>query len=452
LYAEYRWLENGKYAQPQPTPFLQALIRFGVEGITADEKQSKRNLVLRGGPWSWQERLETEDYCAGDVRFTAELLPKMLPYIDLAGALLRGQFMYAIACIEHVGVPFDAALCQQAKEKLPTIKADLIREVDQDFGVYVNGSFNNTKFIEYLNRNGIAWPSTKSGQIRLDEETWEERSDAYPQLRPLRYLREFLTKQRLLDFPVGPDGRNRAYMNPFWTVTGRNQPSPAKFILGAPSWLRGLAKPAEGEVLTILDWHAQEFGIAAYQSGDQNMIRAYLAEDIYLWFAETIGAAPRGATEATHPEVRARFKTIVLAMQYEIGREALSMRLDCTRHEAAGFMRLHREIFPDYWKWLDDVKNHSFIHTRQYGNRGWHRRITEANDNARSVGNFFSQANGAEMLRLGAIYATQAGLPVCGLMHDAYALVSPEEQAQALLMQCAGLWKRPPRKFSAVRN
>src|SRR5262249_34682344 len=62
LYAEYRWLENGKYAQPQPTSLLQALIRFGIEGITADEKQSKRNLVLRDGPWSQQEQLEILDY------------------------------------------------------------------------------------------------------------------------------------------------------------------------------------------------------------------------------------------------------------------------------------------------------------------------------------------------------------------------------------------------------
>ena len=35
------------------------------------------------------------------------------------------------------------------------------------------------------------------------------------------------------------------------------------------------------------------------------------------------------------------------------------------------------------------------------------------------------------MLRLATIYATEAGVPVCGLMHDAIAIVSPAERIEA---------------------
>ena len=80
--------------------------------------------------------------------------------------------------------------------------------MDKDFGVFVGDSFNTSKFVEILNRNGIEWEVLPSGHIRLDDEAFEER-EVYPQLLPLRYLRGILSKQRILDFPVGSDGRNR---------------------------------------------------------------------------------------------------------------------------------------------------------------------------------------------------------------------------------------------------
>ena len=35
------------------------------------------------------------------------------------------------------------------------------------------------------------------------------------------------------------------------------------------------------------------------------------------------------------------------------------------------------------------------------------------------------------MLRLATIYGTEAGIPICGLMHDAIAIVSPAERIEA---------------------
>ena len=122
---------------------------------------------------------------------------------------------------------------------------------------------------------------------------------------------------------MGSDGRNRAFTNPFWTITGRNMPRPNKFILGAPAWLRGLVKPREGEAFVVLDWIAQEFGIAAVLSGDSNMIRAYESGDIYLWFAVKIGDAPMGATKETHGALRDHYKPAILGIQYEIQAQSL---------------------------------------------------------------------------------------------------------------------------------
>jgi hypothetical protein len=427
LYPEHRWLINGETAKPTGTSLLRAASDLGIPCITKEEKTRERNFVLGGG----QDRERIFTYCEGDVFVTAQVFSEWKDKIDLPRATLRGRYSYALARVERTGVPFDGGLRDRLNDSLPRIKAELIAEVDKDFGVYVGDSFNTSKFIEYLIRNNIEWPVLPSGHICLDDDTFDERSKSYPQLLPLRYLRGILSKQRILDFPVGSDGRNRAYMNPFWTVTGRNMPKPNKFILGALTCWRGLVKPKEGEAFAVLDYVAQEFGIAARLSGDVNMIQAYESEDIYLWFAIKIGDAPEGATKETHGALRDRYKPCILGLQYEIQAPSLAEQMQRPTRDARRLLRLHREIFPGYWRWLEDVKNHAFIHAFQFATYGWRKRITDNCCNDRAAGNFHSQANGAEMLRLATIYATEAGIPVCGLMHDAMAIVSPGERIEA---------------------
>ena len=57
---------------------------------------------------------------------------------------------------------------------------------------------------------------------------------------------------------------------------------------------------------------------------------------------------------------------------------------------------------------------------------GWRRRVG-ANDNPRSIRNFPVQANAAEVLRLAAILATEAGVEVCAPVHDAFLIEAPVE-------------------------
>src|SRR5204862_2902180 len=55
LFAEFRALTNGR-----PTPcgngLLGALTFFGLDALEGTEKDTMRQLVLRGGPWSFEER------------------------------------------------------------------------------------------------------------------------------------------------------------------------------------------------------------------------------------------------------------------------------------------------------------------------------------------------------------------------------------------------------------
>jgi DNA polymerase I len=47
------------------------------------------------------------------------------------------------------------------------------------------------------------------------------------------------------------------------------------------------------------------------------------------------------------------------------------------------------------------------------------------------VGNFYSQGNGAEMLRLATIFGTESGIQICAPVHDAVLIMAPLERLDA---------------------
>src|SRR5262245_33387061 len=114
LYVEFRNLTNGKTV-PCGAGLLGALTWFGLGALEAAEKDSMRQLVLRGGSWTGTERTAILEYFASDVDALARLLPQMLPHIDLPRAILRGRYMSAAAQIEQAGVPIDVPTLSELK-------------------------------------------------------------------------------------------------------------------------------------------------------------------------------------------------------------------------------------------------------------------------------------------------------------------------------------------------
>ena len=66
LFTEFRDRTNG-LPTPAGAGLLGALTYFGLDAIGATEKDEMRALILRGGPWSADEREAILDYCATDV-------------------------------------------------------------------------------------------------------------------------------------------------------------------------------------------------------------------------------------------------------------------------------------------------------------------------------------------------------------------------------------------------
>ncbi len=205
LFAEFRNLTNTETLQCG-AGLLGALVYFGLGGIEALEKQSMRELAMRGGPFTAGEKTALLDYCESDVEALARLFPKMLPHTDLPRALLRGRYMAVAAHIEQNGVPVDTRTLARLRENWGWIQDRLIAAVDKDYGIYDGRTFKLERFERYLAASKIPWPRLPSGRLDLKDGTFEEMAKCHPALAPLKDLRATLSQMKLNDLAVGPDG------------------------------------------------------------------------------------------------------------------------------------------------------------------------------------------------------------------------------------------------------
>jgi hypothetical protein len=429
LYAEFRCLTSG-LTVPCGNGLLGALSWFGLDGLAAVEKNTMRELAQRGEPYTVEERRALLDYCASDVDALARLLPAILPRIDLPRALLRGRYTAAVARMEWTGIPVDTEALALLRESWSAIQDRLITRIDAGRGIYEGRTFKTERFAEWLVEQNIPWPRLAAGALDLSDDCFHEMGRAYPdKVSPIRELRTVLSQLRLESLAVGSDGRNRCLLSPFASRTGRNQPSSTAFIFGPSTWLRGLIRPTEANALAYVDWEQQEFGVAAGLARDGAMMQAYRSGDPYLAFAKQAGAVPGDGTKDTHKAERERFKVLSLAVQYGMGAEALARKLNEAPARGRELIDLHRRTYPRYWQWSDAVEMTALLVGRLQAAFGWTIHVGPT-ANPRSLRNFPLQADGAEMLRLACILATESGVRVCAPIHDALLIEAAEGEIE----------------------
>lgn len=437
LYVEFRRATNG-LALVHGAGLLAALSHYGIANQSPFDKDVMRNLIIGGGPWSTDDEARILDYCQSDVTALKYLLFAMAYDIDLDRALLRGRYMRSVAIMEWSGIPMDVDGLENLLRQQDTIRAALIDDVNRGFCVFDQEHFSEDRFAYYLCVNDIAWPRHASGRLMLDSKTFDARADTYPQLKPLRDIRRTNAAMQNNKLCIGSDGRNRTSIRPFCSRTGRNQPSSSRFIFGQPAWWRGFIKPETGHGVAYLDWDQQEFGIAAALSGDHAMQAAYQSGDPYLAFAKQVGAAPPDATKVSHKDVRDQYKATVLAVQYGMGAHSLAERTKLSVIEAQSLLDTHRHTYHQFWSWSDAVLDTALWRGWIESVFGWRLNLPE-HPNDRSVRNFPMQANGAEMLRLAIIMATDAGLELVAPVHDAVLIHAPLDRLSQDVAKMKGI-------------
>jgi hypothetical protein len=219
--------------------------------------------------------------------------------------------------------------------------------------------FDAGAFVEWLEGLGIALERyRKTGNLILNRKKLEEYKDTYPGIAPAISFRHALSDLDANKLVVGPDGRNRTWLAPFGSITGRCQPSNTEYVFGLSRFYRNLVMAPPGRAAVYLDFSQQEFLIAAILSQDDAMFQAYTRGDAYVGTGEAWGLITPEMSAGEVAAIRKPIKAVVLGIQYQMGEGMLAAYIKCPRWQAAKYLQLHKDVFWKYWRWSD-----SFVDT-----------------------------------------------------------------------------------------
>jgi hypothetical protein len=449
LYAENRWLHNLQESNDERNRkkeqrffgLVTSLRRFGCSTISVEEKEELRELILRGGVYSEQQKKEIVDYCESDVNGLDLLQPKMLPKIDIRRAIARGAYVIEIAKIEDRGVPIDSPRLETIRARRDELILHLISQ-HPHIDVYAGTTFDQKKFEAFLVKSGLAqrWRRTTTGMYTSDDSYLEEMGEYFKVIEDLRQLKKVVLQIQRDRFQAGADGRARCPLWPFSSITGRNQPSvhekkrvgirsDSPFVFGLPKAYRFLIRPTEGMALAYIDWEQQEFMIAALLSGDQEMIRAYKSGNPYLALAKKLGAVPELATKTSHHAEHEKFKAVVLGVNYGRTKHGLSKVLGLPINDCSKLLRGYWTAFSTYAHWRKIVRVLMIGYGRLWVWDGW-QCLLGVQPNIRSVLNWPVQTTGAVLLRLAVVLAARKGVRIIAPIHDALLIEAKDEDIE----------------------
>ena len=413
-----------------------ALRYFLEDEIDVVRKDAMRERILQGPPFSAGEERDILDYCEDDTRALARLVPHLIPTIrSLPHALFRAKFQWAIAQQERRGMPLDLPALTRIRQHWDGMRLDLVTELDRPFGIYeiTDGKphWRRDRFADYVRRNRLSWPVYEDGKLDETDQTFREMAGRYPQVEQLRELRYSLSKLRLHDLAVGHDGRNRALLGAYSTKTGRNAPRASQYIFGPAKWLRNLIAPPPGRALVHRDYCQQEVRIAAVVSGDTVLLQACESGDVYLGIAEQLGILRDGMNEAEREAVRSLFKTVVLGIQYGLGKRSLAARTGLSQFEAGEILARLRAKFHRFEDWCRSVFDHAGLELEVGTPLGWYMQCPPGT-NPRTIRNYPIQSAGSEILHVACVLAERRRIAIVAPVHDALLAEGPADEAEDL--------------------
>ena len=368
----------------------------------------------------------------------------MLLGFRLDEAIWRGRFSCAMAVIESVGVPLDAELAHWISDNRDRIRHRAIGDLDQ-LGFYrcpkvmleecrrergqavrrphecssaCDYGFDTDAFVDWLEGLGIELERyRKTGNPILNRKTLEEYKDMYEEVAPVISLRNALSDLHANKLVVGPDGRNRTWLAPFGSITGRCQPSNSEYVFGLSRFYRNLIQAPPGCAVIYLDFSQQEFLIAAVLSQDDEMFKCYMRGDTYIGIGEAWGLIRPDMTAQEVAAARKLIKAAVLGIQYQMGASKLAKYIKRPRWQAAQFILLHKDAFWKFWKWSDDFVNSAQLNGDAISGANWD--LIGHHEKEPTLRNYPVQSTGAEILRQTCCMVVEAGIRLCATIHDA---------------------------------
>lgn len=472
FYIEFKNLVSGLRPPPQfrqckfPDKWdssLLAVVRWaGLPVRAVEDKKAVRDVILRGHPYSAQERELILRYCRDDVVDTALVAKKMLPHIEsIPQAVLRAPFMRSVAKIQRAGLPTDVSTYEKLVQYREPLKAKIISQFKEGgLDIFEGTSMRYSKVEALVHSLGLedVWPKPKrqrSRRVKQDEtssgrkrhkvfstevEAFEAMAALRSELTPLAEAVKIIKDLKTFELVIGSDCRSRYPVFPFGAITGRCTPSSKQFLLAQSAWTRGLIAPLPGWAIAYLDYAAAEILIAAVLSGDQNMLADYLRGDVYTNCAIRMGLAPAGSTKESIGTLRDVMKVWLLSTLYGASPKSLHEELaGSTLEQAEEFVRQNHESYSRYWAW-SNLRTEIFLYETgvEATAFGWqhHLDVSERFDDylfsrARNRSrNFPMQATCTEILRWACVLASDDGITIHAPLHDAVLIGAPDAEIE----------------------
>ena len=435
LYAEYMVIHNsemvkaagGESKQPGPS-LIQACQRYGVATMDPVYKEGMRELAYSKTDHTPEEITKLENYCLDDdCASTLRLFFKMLPDLDLLRAPSRGIFMMEIERIRWRGKPIDMALYPEAKQYTPAIVSKMRDGLNRKLSaeVYYAGVFKRRTMLRLMRQHNIPIPiDPKTGKESCATKLIKPMIETYPLLKDYYEDKRMIDAIKNLKLEIGSDGRNRCWLNPYGTKTGRNNPSTNRELLGLPHTMRSFMKPGPGMAIAQVDIGNEEIGIAAALSADPVLMADYQSGDPYLRFA----ADALGVIKPTK-QLRQVYKACVLGQIYGIGVGTLARNLGISKAEARRIIDQMNTRYPVLKAWLERIQVKAAHGVPITCTLGWSlKMISGQSGEERTFLNFPMQANGAELMRV--IIARAGHLPLIGCAHDSFIVENTIERIE----------------------
>src|SRR5262245_31374718 len=298
--------------------------------------------------------------------------------------------------------------------------------------IYFGGVFKRDTMLRVMRQNNIP--------VALDPKTRKEScatklikgmTETHPLLKEFYEDKRMIDALRTLKLEIGSDGRNRRWLNPFGTKTGRNNPSTNRYIFGLPHTMRSFIKPPPGMALAQVDIGAEEIGVAAACSGDPQLIADYFSGDPYRQFA----AAALGVVILTKQQ-RQIYKACLLGRIYGMGAITLARNLNIHWTQAQRILDQMVARYPVLNAWLERVLLRAAHRASVTCVLGWSLRGKGKAGEHTTFLNFPMQANSAELMRL--IFVRSSAIPLIGCAHDSFLIedtVDRIEKSVAELME-----------------
>ena len=351
---------------------------FGIEHtVTRASKDSLYETVLEHEIYTEEQLREIAEGNKADVLLEGRLLEFLAPTINVPAALHRGRYAKAVVDMEHRGIPISLPHLRELERQWQSLRMHFIGR-DDDFHLYDDkGKFCEDRLANLADARGwsLGWARTPTGKLDLKSKELGRQAKRHPELKNLQHLRDQIAEMRLGKFlnTVGEDGFSRCSIMPFWTVTGRNQPSgrDKAFLLSLPSWVHGVIAPPPGFGAALLDWKAQEPGLAAGLSKDPALIADYPSGDHHMMFAIRTGLAPPDATAETHRTVRDNVKPISIGINYGMSKYGAAAQSKKSLVWAASAIAAHRHAYPVFTQWQHDMSTQARFDERISTVFGW---------------------------------------------------------------------------------